>query len=84
MRRQPSKFEKFINDHELSAIEVGALSRLVEACRQNGDFLQGDHATIFSLTNCRDDDERFAVLSMLNKFFEVRNGDYHPRSEVRQ
>ena len=82
MERELSKLQQLIDRHELRTIEVGALGRLVDACRKNDDRLPTDHATIYRVTFCRDDSERLAVLSMLSLFFEIRDGFCYPKAEA--
>lgn len=83
MKHPLSKLQEIVDRHELRAIDVGALCRLIDACRKNGDWLESDHAKIYAATLCRDDTERLAVLGMLNLFFEIRDGLYYPNAELR-
>lgn len=67
----------------LSLVELGAIQRLTAACRKNDGGLPDDLGAIFDATHCRTDSERLAVLSMLYRFFERRDGRLYPSAEVR-
>lgn len=67
----------------LSLVELGAIQRLTLWCRKNDGGLPDDLGAIYDATHCRTDSERLAVLSMLYRFFERRDGRLYPSAEVR-
>ena len=69
----------------MTTIEVGALGRLIDACRKGGDVLPESVDEIYTLCHCRDGRERATVLAMLRRFFERQaDGTHIPAEEVVQ
>ena len=83
MKSDVSKWNSFVENQGLNLNEVGALSRLTLWCRKIDGGLPDDLGAIYDATHCRTDSERLAVLSILYRFFERRDGRLYPSAEVR-
>jgi len=78
-------FDHHINDYDeatshLSAREDGIYHRLLRKYYAKEKPLPNDVAKLQRWTRCRDDEDRQAVIDVLEEFFELREDGYHQKT----
>lgn len=78
-------FDHHINDYDeatshLSAREDGIYHRLLRKYYAKEKPLPNDLAKLQRWTRCRDDEDRQAVIDVLEEFFELRDDGYHQKT----